>query len=230
MSASGFGNVITSQRTPQPYCARIVHEPGAHPLHELLVAAAAGSFPPADGGVSVVAPLPGDHHAVVEFTGHSVVVTDRSADEVLARGADGFGGSSHPDLLRWLAGAAGWIGSHDVVLVAEGTGRSSLPERTDLENHPRVRRARDHRHAVRVFGDDDGLVTIGRGLVGRIEMSIEAGTVGGGQGRRLVEAGRGVVPSGTLVWAQVAPGNAASLRAFLAGGFEPVGAETLIRP
>ncbi|HKN96305.1 MAG TPA: hypothetical protein VJX10_04235, partial [Pseudonocardiaceae bacterium] len=33
-----------------------------------------------------------------------------------------------------------------------------------------------------------------------------------------------------LVWAQAAPGNAASVRAALAAGFRPVGAEVLLRP
>jgi hypothetical protein len=32
------------------------------------------------------------------------------------------------------------------------------------------------------------------------------------------------------VWAQVSPGNAQSLRAFLACGFVPIGSEVLIRP
>jgi hypothetical protein len=30
------------------------------------------------------------------------------------------------------------------------------------------------------------------------------------------------------VWAQVSPGNAASVRAFLAAGYRPVGAEALL--
>jgi len=33
------------------------------------------------------------------------------------------------------------------------------------------------------------------------------------------------VPGGEPLWAQVAPANAASVRAFLAAGFTPVGAE-----
>ena len=36
------------------------------------------------------------------------------------------------------------------------------------------------------------------------------------------------VPEGTPLWAQIAPGNAASVRAFLAAGFRPVGAEALL--
>jgi len=38
-------------------------------------------------------------------------------------------------------------------------------------------------------------------------------------------AARHLVPGGAPVWAQIAPANAASVRAFLAAGFTPVGAE-----
>lgn len=202
-----------------------------HELHRVLLDAASGRFPPVDGGVDVVAPMAGDHHAVVEFTGHSFVVTDRDQDEVLARGADGFGGASHPDVLRWLAGPDGWIGSLDAVLTARGTGDGRLPQRGDLDDHPRVVRSRHHRRAVAVYGDETGVVTIGRGLVDRLEMSVEvfpAGTAGAG--RRLIGEALGLVPAGGIVFAQVAPGNAASLRAFLSCGFVPIGAETLLFP
>ena len=200
-----------------------------HELHRVLLAAADGRFPAVDGDVEVMAPMPGDHHAVVEFTGHSFVLTDRTHDELAARGADGFGGASAPDLLRWLAGPGGWIGSHDCVLVAGGTGGGRLPERHDLEDHPRVVRSRQHRRDVRVYGDATGLVTIGRGLVGRLEVSVEVfDGVAAGAGRRLIAAALARVGVDEVVFAQVAPGNAASLRAFLSCGFEPIGAETLL--
>lgn len=209
----------------------------------MLLDAADGRFPPVDGAVEVLSPSPDDDHvgdpddhpgrrlqAVVEFTGHSVVLTDRPAEEVFARDVDGFGGASHPDVLRWLAGDGGWIGTHDAVLAARGTGGSTLAERHDLDEHPRVVRSRAHRRDVRVYGDDEGLVTIGRGLVGRLEVSVEVlGMRHRGTGARLIVEARGLVPAGDVVFAQVAPGNAASLRAFLSCGFAPVGAETLVR-
>jgi GNAT superfamily N-acetyltransferase len=203
-----------------------------HPLYEALVDAAHGRFPPIDGGVDVFTPMVGDHHAVVEFTGHSVVLTDRAPSDVMARGADGFGGASHPDVVRWLAGPSGWIGSHDVVLVARGTGGGSLPESTELDDHPRVVRSRAHRRGVHVHADATGVLTIGRGLVDRQELSVELlpGAEGHGHGRRLIAQGLGMVEPGDLVWAQVATGNAASLRTFLSCGFVPIGAETLIAP
>jgi hypothetical protein len=86
---------------------------------------------------------------------------------------------------------------------------------------------------VQVFADDEGLVTLGEGLVGRRELSVElfdGSTSGGGIGRRLVGDALALVGPGEPVFAQVAPGNAASLRAFLSCGFVPIGAEVLIAP
>jgi hypothetical protein len=44
----------------------------------------------------------------------------------------------------------------------------------------------------------------------------------------LAGAARHLVPDARPVWAQMAPGNASSLRAFLAAGYRPVGAEALL--
>jgi L-amino acid N-acyltransferase YncA len=75
------------------------------------------------------------------------------------------------------------------------------------------------------------LVTIGRGLVDRLEVSVEVfDGATRGAGRRLIAEALGLVPAGEIVFAQVAPGNAASLRAFLSCGFVPIGAETLLLP
>jgi hypothetical protein len=46
-------------------------------------------------------------------------------------------------------------------------------------------------------------------------------------GRKVARAAAALVPAGEPLWAQVAPGNAASLRAVGAAGFVPVGAEVL---
>jgi len=204
-----------------------------HPLHAALIAAADGSFPAVDGVVEVHLPSAGGPSASVEFTGHAFVLTDRDPAEVAAFGVDAFGGTGSPEFLRWLAGPAGSVGSHDAVFVARGRGGGSLPARTDLDDEPRVVRARHHRRDVRVHGDDAGFVILGRGLVDRTELSVEllpGVPPGAGDGRRLIGQGLALVPAGDLVWAQVAPGNAASLRAFLACGFVPVGAEVLIEP
>lgn len=201
-----------------------------HPLHHVLLDAVEGRFPDVDGAVEVVGPMPGDHHGVVEFTGHSFVLTDHDPVEVVARGADGFGGATQPDLLRWLAGSDGWIGSLDAVLFARGLGGGRLSERSDLEEHPRVVRSRSHRRDVHVHADDTGLITIGRGLVDRLEVSVETfGTRTPGAGRRLIGEALALIPAGEVLFAQVAPGNAASLRAFLSSGFVPIGSEILVQ-
>ena len=53
---------------------------------------------------------------------------------------------------------------------------------------------------------------------------------GEGLGRLLAGAARHLVPSESGIFMQVAAGNAASLRAVLAAGFVPVGAEILFNP
>ena len=67
-------------------------------------------------------------------------------------------------------------------------------------------------------------------MAGRWEVALEVepGYRGKGLGRELAAAARHLVPEGTPLWAQIAPGNAASVRAFLAAGFRPVGAEALL--
>lgn len=169
--------------------------------------------------------------AVVAFTGHAFVLADVGPAELAALGADGFGGASKPAVLDFLAGPGGTIGALDVVLWTHGVCGDVPSRRADLDDHPRVRRATHHRRDVEVYGDEVGLVILGRGLVGRRELSVELldpATAGQGHGRRLIRAGLTCVPPGDLVWAQVSPGNAASLRAFLACGFVPVCSEVLI--
>jgi hypothetical protein len=203
-----------------------------HPLAAVLVAAAHGSFPPVDGAVEVVSPDDRGTEAVVEFTGHAFVLTHRDRGDELFRGVDAFGGVGHPGLVLALAGDA-TIGSHDVVLVRHGgSSVEPLPETDRYDDHPRVVRARHHRHPVNVLGDETGLVTIGAGLVGRTELSVELTGDGGGNGsgRALILGGLATLPTTELVFAQVAPGNAASLRAFLACGFRPIGSEILFEP
>ena len=214
-----------------------------HPLLKVLLAAADGTFPPVDGGVTVLPPLRSGRECSVGFTGHAVIATALPADEVLARKPDGFGASLAPDFLRWLAGPTGKIDVIDATLVGRGTGGPGgpggpgsggdpLPERPDLADHPRVRYALAIRTGVRVFGDERGVVTLSEGLAGRPELSIEAAPAGQGRGigRALLRDALRLVPAGAPVFAAVSPGNARSLRAFLAVGFTPIGSEVLIHP
>jgi hypothetical protein len=212
--------------------SKVVVAASAHPLFGVLERAADGVFPAVDGLVDVLPPDDAGTWAIAEFTGHAFVLTERSIGDSVFSGVDAFGGVTQPAFVLALAGG-GVIGSHDLVLVRRGgSTAAALPETTDFDDHPRVRRARHHRHGVRVLGDERGLVTIGVGLAGRTELSVEvvAADHSAGVGRQLILGGVADVPTDALVFAQVAPGNAASVRAFLSCGFLPIGSEILIEP
>jgi hypothetical protein len=203
-------------------------------LFEMLVLASRGELPPCDGAVDVLPAPPGRADAVVAFTGRHVVAADVDERAVLAQIPRGsLSAPMRPPFLLWLGEQIGSEpGSLDVLLSTEGDDslRDSLVPVVYLD-HPRVRRARRYRDDVRVFrtADGAGVVTVGRGLAGRREVTFEvdAARRNTGLGRQLARAARSVVPVGEPVFAQVAPGNAASLRAMLAAGFRPIGAEVL---
>ncbi len=201
-----------------------------HPLLHHLLDAAAGRFPEVDGGVTHLPPLERGLEAVVSFTGHAFVASRLGPDDLADLRPDGFGAVLDPRVLLRLAGG-GTVGVIDATLVAEGTGAGGPPP-TDRWDHHRVAHARSLRTSVRVFGDERGLVTLGEGLAGRLELSIETvpDSHGTGAGRALVADALGLVPAGTPVFAAVSPGNARSLRALLSQGFRPIGSEVLIRP
>jgi hypothetical protein len=207
-------------------------------LAALLRDAASGRFPPDDGRTEVVpAPAPGAG-ACVAFTAHSVVALDLDPDEVHARLAvhpDPLAAALAPDVLVWLAERSGLQpGIVDVVLAAPprpttASGRawspgSALAPRSE---HPRVVRALQRRSDVRMHEVDGGVVTVGRGLAGRWEVALELDRHNTRRGRALIAASRDLVPSDEPLFAQVSPGNARSLRAFLAAGFRPIGSEVL---
>jgi len=201
-----------------------------HPLHQLMLDAAAGRFPPVDGGVTVLPPPAAGLRAVVCFTGHAIIAAGVTHEDAVGCGADGFGGALDPAVLSWL-GEGGTIGVIDALLVGRGTGAGArLPERPDLAAHPRVIHAKALRHRVQILGDERGLVTLADGLAGRLELSVEAAPEGQGKGwgRALVAEALGHIGAGAPVFAAVAPGNARSLRAFLGLGFVPIGSEVQI--
>jgi hypothetical protein len=100
--------------------------------------------------------------------------------------------------------------------------------RADDLGHQRVARAQRYRTQVRVWRSDGGIVLVGRGLAGRWEVAVEVQRHARGQGlgRSLFAAARHLVDG--AVWAQVAPGNVASVRALLEADYRPGGAETLL--
>ena len=203
-----------------------------HPLVRILHDAAAGRFPPVDGSVTYLPPFFDGREAVVAFTGHAVIASRLDADDLRDLAPDGFGAACGPAVqLRMAAG--GTVGDLDVTLFARGTGAGSTMQRTDRwDDHSRVRFARELRTDVVVYGDERGFYTISRGLAGRQEMSIEIVTDlhDSQAGRGLITDALAAVPAGGLLFAGISPGNARSLRSFLAAGFTPIGSEVVITP
>jgi hypothetical protein len=175
--------------------------------------------------------------AVVAFTGHVVVAADVERGWVDSWIADGdLGAPLNPVFLGAVEERLRLsVTNVDVVVLAEPLpGPPPLPLQPVTDStHQRVVRPVHHRTEVHVWAADGGLLLLGRGLAGRWEASIEVAQPhrDAGLGRALATAARHLVPEpGRPVWAQIAPGNAASLRAFLAAGYEPVGAEALLVP
>jgi GNAT superfamily N-acetyltransferase len=187
----------------------------------------------------VVGAAPGAPAAVLSFTAHHVVAADVPAGEVLARVDPGdLKGPLAPGVLAWLAERTGLVaGSLDVVLAwvppAPGDLAADLAVR-EIEpgEHPRVVRARRWRRDLRVFAGDAGMVVIGRGLAGRLELSVEVDPSARDRGvaRRLVASALAAAAPAEPVFAQVAAANASSLRALQPAGFAAVGAEVLFGP
>lgn len=203
-------------------------------LQDLLTAVADGRFPPGDGSLTVL-PQPSIRDAgVIAFTGCSVVFAD--VDEHWVRDqlpADDVSAPLNPPFLHALARRLQRrVNNIDLLTVAgslSGEPPIDLIETTE-RSHPRVVRAASHRDDVSAWTTDGGLLTLGRGVAGRWEMALEVepSAQGSGLGRRLATAARHLVPADEPLWAQVAPGNARSVRALLAAGYQPIGAEALL--
>jgi hypothetical protein len=173
---------------------------------------------------------------VVSFPGFVVVAADVERAWVDSWMGDGdFARPTGPpflsaieELLRVEAEAV------DAVLLADPLPGESPIELTPLtdKSHPRVRRALRYRDEVRVWTSKHGVLVLGRGLAGRWEAAIEVSPEvwNKGHGRALATAARHLTPEDRPIWAQIAPGNASSLRAFLSAGYQPVGSEVLLIP
>lgn len=203
---------------------------------DLLNGVAFGRYPEQDGIVRVLPDAPGPASAVLGFTAHFVVcapVDPAWVHELLPAGD-----LSAPLGARFVASLADRlgadIGANDAVFVAVADGAHPAIELlvTDDREHPRVARARRYRHDLRVWVTPrrDALLLVGRGVAGRWEVSFDVALSARGQGlgRALAGAALGLLPAGTPVFAQVTPGNAASMRAVLSAGYRPIGAEVLL--
>jgi ribosomal protein S18 acetylase RimI-like enzyme len=142
--------------------------------------------------------------------------------------------------VQWIAGRLpARAETQDIVFVAVSPGaEETSAERDGTElvevaesSHPRVERAARYRTDVRVYeaADRRGVVVLGRGITRRWEIAyeVDADARNVGLGRALAAAAVRLLPQGTPVWAQVAPGNTASVRAMIGAGFTPAGAEIL---
>ncbi|MFF2850285.1 GNAT family N-acetyltransferase [Streptomyces sp. NPDC058001] len=211
-------------------------------LRGILDAAARGRFPAADGGTTVV---PQERHrdaGVIAFTAHAVVITDEDPQWVRAAlkavDCDALAAAMNPRFLAaFLDRTHRTMDTIDLLTVASRLpGPPPLPlTPLDDPDHPRVVRARAHRDDVRVWAADGGVLVIGRGVAGRLEAAIEVDEAvrHRGLGRALATAARHLLPADAadpVIWAQQAPGNARSVRAFQAAGYRPVGAEALSLP
>lgn len=204
---------------------------------ELLHGAARGTFPPEDGRTEVVRAVAGAPAAVLSFTAHHVVAADVPPDEVLARvDPQDLKGPLAPAVLAWLAERTGLVaGSLDVVLAwvpERAAPHAAAVREVEPAAHPRVERARRWRRQLRVFEGDGGMVVLGRGVAGRLELSLEVDRERRDRGlaRRLAAGALRAAAPSEPVFAQVAAANAASLRALQAAGFAAVGAEVLFGP
>ncbi|MFI8088577.1 GNAT family N-acetyltransferase [Streptomyces sp. NPDC086080] len=207
-------------------------------LKEILDKAARGVFPAADGRTTVVDQPSARDAGVLAFTAHSVVFTDEDPAWVrrTLAGADCDALAATMNV-RFLAAFTERTGRRtdtiDVMTVAEPLPGGPPPALEEIGDpgHPRVVSARRRRDDVRVWTADGGVLILGRGLAGRLEVAVEVPEEARhrGLGRRLARAARRLA-GGEPVWAQISPGNARSLRAFQAAGYRPVGSEALFLP
>jgi hypothetical protein len=202
-------------------------------LTELLTAAAAGHPPPADGGLTLV-DQPSERDAgVIAFTAHNVVFADLDPEWVRTLAGGDLSAPLNPPFLRALEQRMRRR-VHNIDMLSVTSGLPGTPSlvlnRVGDADHPRVRRARRYRDDVRIWTCSGGVLMLGRGVAGRWEIAVEVepDRRSRGLGRALAGAGRHLVPAGQPLWAQIAPGNAASVRAFLAAGYTPIGAEALL--
>jgi GNAT superfamily N-acetyltransferase len=203
-------------------------------LLAIYLAAAANEFPRDDAALTLLPAPPGLARAAIFATPrHHVVAADVSSTWLEDTLADTLAAAMSPTFLVALERETDLhADSVDIVLATDGLDEASTFEQVDERDHPRLRRARRCRTDIRAFRTEGALVVLGRGAAGRMEIAIELDPAARGQGiaRRVLISARNLVEAGEPIFAQVAPGNVAALRAFLAAGFRPIGGEVLFFP
>jgi hypothetical protein len=202
----------------------------------MLDAAVHGRFPEPDGCVEFAGSPPEGPAGIVAFTAHTVIAVDVDEAEAAPRVPPGdLSRPMSPEFVQWLAGRTGMRpGTLDAVFAALAVGGEPAEglERIDPFTHPRIDRAARYREGLRVYAtpDREGVVVLGRGLTRRWELAFEVDEHARdrGLGRRLARAALSLLPEGTPLWMQIAPGNARSMRAAIGAGFQLVGAEILL--
>jgi hypothetical protein len=215
---------------------RVMAGTGDAKLREICEKAARGAFPPPAWGLEL---LPGPERvvaAVLAFTGHHIVAADIDEDQI-RRHLDRHDVAApfNPVFLAWIGERLeARVGHIDVTMSRFGSGPGDdwLRPVAEPPDNERVRRARQLRSEISFLSPPDrrAVVSLGLGLAGRHEVSMEVGDESDrsqGLGTRLVLAAVARVPADTVVFAGVAPGNARSLRCLLRAGFRPIGAECI---
>jgi len=149
-------------------------------LADLMREIADGGSSATDRELTVVTPPDERSVGVLAFAGHNVVSADVPGDWVRNWLPDqDLSAPLQPPFLTVLAAATGRILDNlDMVLVARATGRDTGMDLTELYEfleplHPRLARALAQRIGVRAWRCPGGLLTLGRGVGGRWEVSIE---------------------------------------------------------
>ncbi|NEC87413.1 GNAT family N-acetyltransferase [Streptomyces sp. SID12501] len=205
-------------------------------LKDILDSVARGVFPPPDGRTTIVPQASHRDAGVLSFTAHAVVFTDEDPEWVRRTLAgvdsDALSAPMNPRFLAALMDRTGRSNETiDLLAVASPVPGDPPLTLTEIDDpgHHRIARAHKHRDDVRVWAADGGVLILGRGVAGRLEAAVEVTEAvrHRGLGRSLASAAR-QLSGGEPVWAQMAPGNARSVRAFQAAGFVPVGGEALL--
>lgn len=177
--------------------------------------------------------------AIVAFTMRHFILTNLGEPEARRRiDTENFAAPMLAPFVAWFAEAQNLVaGFTDAVLATVAPQGASTMRRTDSDRwmtHPRVTRATRNRRSTEVWVDEDGagVAVFGNGVAGRLELAVEIDPDrrGAGLGPSLITGAVLTREPGTAVFAQISPGNVASLRAFLKAGFKPICAEVIFTP